>query len=379
MRVGSLFGIAITVNPSWVLIFALVAYSIATPMGPLQGATLSTFERATIGAVASFLFFASVLFHELAHSLLARRRGVPVSGITLFIFGGVSSLEGEPPTAPSEAWISAVGPLTSLAIGIGFYVLALPFGARSPLGLMFGYLAFANVALAIFNILPAYPLDGGRVLHALVWRATGDRLVATRIAANIGGVIAALLIALGIGATLLTGSGAGLWTTFIGWFLLQAGNAERRQSEVKGALSGHVAGELAAAAEPRVGADETAECVLGAMRDAGARVLPVYLGDRFIGFVDRRHGESAGRRARPHVRHRYHDAGRGCGADRAVRRRQRYRTTLDEIRRAGAGRDVAERRPRRPHHPGVGHAVARLALERDALKLGARRGRLATP
>lgn len=285
MRVGSIFGIAITVNPSWVLIFALVAYSVANPLGPLQGATLSTLERATIGAVASFLFFASVLVHELAHSLLARSRGVPVRGITLFIFGGVSSLEGEPANAPSEAWISAVGPLTSFALGLVFYGLAVATGAGSAFGLMFGYLAFANVALAVFNILPAYPLDGGRVFHALVWRATGDRLRATRIAANIGGVIAALLIALGVGDTLVTGSYAGLWMTFIGWFLLQAGNVERRQSEVSSVLQGHLASELVAAPEPRVAADETADRVFRRMRDEGIRVLPVYIGERFIGFV----------------------------------------------------------------------------------------------
>lgn len=285
MRIGSLFGIAITVNPSWVLIFALVAYSIANPLGPLQGVSLSTVERATIGAVASFLFFASVLVHELAHSLLARRRGVPVRGITLFIFGGISSLEGEPANAPSEAWISAIGPLTSFAIGLGFYALAAAAGTGSAIGLMFAYLAFANVALAIFNILPAYPLDGGRVLHALVWRATGDRFRATRIAANIGGFIAALLIAFGVGDTLVTGSYGGLWLTFIGWFLLQAGNTERRQSQVSSVLSGHLASEMIAAAEPRVAADETAERVSRRMRDEHTRVLPVYLGDRLIGFV----------------------------------------------------------------------------------------------
>jgi Zn-dependent protease len=285
MRVGSIFGIAITVNPSWVLIFGLVAYSVANPLGPLQGTPISTLERATIGAIASFLFFASVLAHELAHSLLARKRGVPVRGITLFIFGGISSLEGEPANAPSEAWISAIGPLTSLALGFGFYALAVASGTGAPIGLMFAYLAFANIALAVFNILPAYPLDGGRVLHALVWRATGDRFRATRIAANIGGVIAALLIAFGVGDTLLTGSFGGLWLTFIGWFLLQAGNTERRQSQVSSVLSGHLASELVAGAEPRVAADETAERVFRRMREEQIRVLPVYLGDRFIGFV----------------------------------------------------------------------------------------------
>ena len=286
MRVGSILGIEISINPSWVFIFALVAYSIGDPAGPLRGATLTTVERVTIGIVASLLFFASVLFHELAHSLLARSRGVPVRGITLFIFGGVSSLDGEPATAPSEAWISAVGPLASLFLGVVFYGLSLLARPPSAIALMFGYLAFANVALAAFNILPAYPLDGGRVLHALVWKATNDRLRATRIAARIGGAIAIVLIVGGIAEILLTGAGAGgLWTTFIGWFLLSAGNAERRQSELASSLRGRTAGELVASPMLSVGADETAERVLRAMRDARVRVFAVHLGERSIGFV----------------------------------------------------------------------------------------------
>jgi Zn-dependent protease/CBS domain-containing protein len=286
VRIGSIFGIEITVNLSWIFIFALVAYSIADPAGPLRGATLSPLERVVIGIVASLLFFASVLFHELAHSLLARSRGVPVKGITLFIFGGVSSLEGEPQNAPSEAWISAIGPLASLFLAGLFYVLALLTKPPSAIALMFGYLSFANAALAVFNILPAYPLDGGRVLHAVVWRATKDRLRATRIAARIGGAIALVLIAGGIAETLLLGAGvSGLWMTFIGWFLLNAGNAERRQSELTSSLRGHAAGDLLASPLLSVGADETGEKVLQAMRVSHVRVFSVHLGERFIGFV----------------------------------------------------------------------------------------------
>ena len=285
MRIGTIFGIEISINPSWVFIFALVAYSIAEPSGPLAAVRLSPTERIALGILASLLFFGSVLFHELAHSLLARSRGVPVRGITLFIFGGVSSLEGEPATAPSEAWISAIGPLASLALGAAFAGLALLCGRLPAVGLMFAYLSFANVALAIFNILPAYPMDGGRVLHALVWRATGDRLRATRIASRIGGVIAIILIVGGAAQTLLSGSVAGLWTTFIGWFLLSAGTLERRQSEMQNSLRQRTAAELIAAPQLRVSADETAERVLHTMRDERVRVLPVYVADRFIGYV----------------------------------------------------------------------------------------------
>ncbi len=284
MKIGRLFGIEITVNPSWVLIFALVAYAVANPNGPLQAIPTPSYERIALGILGSLLFFTSVLLHELAHSVLARSRGVPVRGITLFIFGGVSSLDSEPATAPSAAWIAAVGPLTSLVLGVAFYGLALLAGT-TPLGLLFAYLAFANVVLAVFNVLPAYPLDGGRVLHAIVWRVTGDRLRATRIAARIGGIVAGVLIVVGIGSSLFYASISGLWLTFIGWYLLQSGNTERRQSEVAYSLAGHRADELVVDASMRVAASETADRVLRTMQETRTRVLPVYIDERFIGFV----------------------------------------------------------------------------------------------
>jgi hypothetical protein len=153
------------------------------------------------------------------------------------------------------------------------------------LSLLFAYLSFANVVLAVFNVLPAYPLDGGRVLHAVIWRVTGDRLRATRIAARIGGIVAGALIVVGIGSSLFYGSISGLWLTFIGWYLLQSGNVERRQSEAANSLAGHSAGELVVEASMRIGADETADRVLRTMQASRTRVLPVYLGERFIGFV----------------------------------------------------------------------------------------------
>ena len=174
MRIGTLFGIEITVHVSWIFIFALVAWALSNPVGPLQLASSNAAVRAVLGIAGSLLFFGSVLTHELAHSLLARSRGIPVRGITLFVFGGVSLFEGDPGDAPAEAWISGIGPLTSLVLGGLFWGLA----ALTPvaaLAALFRYLSVANVVLAAFNFLPAYPLDGGRVLHALIWRATRSR------------------------------------------------------------------------------------------------------------------------------------------------------------------------------------------------------------
>src|SRR5579862_4577506 len=131
MKIGSLFGIAINVNVSWIFVFALVVWALANPVGPLRLAGVAPYERVALGIVAALLFFASVLVHELAHSLVARRRGIPVRGITLFIFGGVSQFEGEARDAPGEAWISGVGPLTSLLLGLGFFGVSLAAGGSA--------------------------------------------------------------------------------------------------------------------------------------------------------------------------------------------------------------------------------------------------------
>jgi Zn-dependent protease len=285
MRLGSLFGIAINVHVSWIFVFALVAWALSNPLGPLHRATANPTERVALGIVGSLLFFVSVLAHELAHSLLARARGIPVRGITLFVFGGVSLFEGEAPDAPGEAWISGIGPLTSLALGALFWGIA-QLGPGTPFGALCAYLSAANVALAVFNILPAYPLDGGRVLHAIVWRTTGSKARATVVAANVGRAIAVLMIALGIIEALLADFAGGLWVTFIGWFLLQAGNAERSGAAVADALAGHTAAELAAPLELHVGADASGRRAFEVMQQTSASVLPVVLGDRIIGVLE---------------------------------------------------------------------------------------------
>jgi Zn-dependent protease len=286
MRIGSLFGIAITVNVSWIFVFALVAWGLANPMGPLHLEGVAPGERVAIGLSAALLFFASVLIHELAHSLLARRRGIGVRGITLFIFGGVSQFESEAQDAPGETWISGIGPLTSLLLGALFYGASLLAGAQTHVGAMLAYLGVANVILAIFNILPAYPLDGGRVMHGLIWKISGDKALATRVTVIVGRVLAALMIAYGVIESLAFGAFDGLWLTFVGWFLLQAGSAEQSGLAVKEALQGHRAGELAAPPEFRLSADTSAARARGAMRAMGVRALPVFVGDSFVGVLN---------------------------------------------------------------------------------------------
>ncbi len=285
MAIGSLFGIRIVVNATWIFIFALVAWTFGNPSGPLRMDRLTTGERVALGAFASLLFFASVLAHELAHSLVARKRGIPVHSITLFIFGGVSAIEGEPETAPAEAWIAAVGPLTSLIIGFICIGLSRPLGRNDLAGEIAFYLGAVNVLLAIFNILPAYPLDGGRVLHALVWRVKRDRDVATRISVGVGRFFAWGLIGLGVAQTLATGFGGGLWTTFIGWYLLQAGNMEQSRVTISHALEGHLARELAAPADVRVPANASIAETVRYLLAHQVRTAPVFVGEAFAGVV----------------------------------------------------------------------------------------------
>lgn len=285
MPIGSLFGIRIVVNATWIFIFALVAWTFGTPSGPLRLDRLTTLDRVLLGVFASLLFFASVLAHELAHSLVARARGIGVSSITLFIFGGVSAIEGEPPTAPAEAWISAVGPLTSLVIGFVCIALSGPLGRSVPAGEIAFYLGAVNVALAVFNILPAYPLDGGRVLHALVWRVKRDRNVATRIAVQVGRIFAWVMIGRGIAQTLAMGFGGGLWWTFIGWYLLSAGNMEQSRVTITHALEGHLARELAAPPDVRVPANASIADAVQYLLAHQARTAPVFVGESFVGVV----------------------------------------------------------------------------------------------
>lgn len=286
MRIGKIFGIDIVINLSWLFIFAFVAWSLAE-VGPFRLVNVTPLERMALGIITALLFFASVLAHELAHSLVARRRGIPIKQITLFIFGGVSSLEGEPTTAPVEAWIAFVGPLTSIVIGVLFFVVSSLFGPRTPIGASTGYLAFANVVLGIFNLLPAYPLDGGRVLHALVWRWTQSRLRATQIAAMVGRIMAIFFVGYGIFETLYSGGGSfsGLWLVFIGWFLLQAGGAEQMQAELQSALQGLTASDIAVPPPEPVPADATADVALQIMMRSGNRALPVVLGDQLLGIL----------------------------------------------------------------------------------------------
>ena len=226
-RIASIGGISIEVHPSWFLILGVFAWMLATAFFPRTYAGWSTATYWLTGVGASLLLFLTVLLHELAHAVVAIRRGLEVPRITLFAFGGVSHLSRQPRTAGEEFAIAAAGPAASLAlalaIGAAWFAVR---GANEQLGAICSYLAAVNLLLAAFNVLPGFPLDGGRVLRSIAWRRTRSFGKATRIAAGTGEVVAWGLIAAGVAFLFLGQWLTGIWFALIGWFLLGAARGE---------------------------------------------------------------------------------------------------------------------------------------------------------
>lgn len=241
IHLGRLAGIRIGAHWSLLVIFALIAWSLAVGLLPAEvgGQPAPAYWAAAV--VTAFLFFGSLLGHELAHALLARRRGIEIEGITLWLFGGVAKLRGDPTEPGPELRIAAVGPAVSLGLAVLFLAAgaalqalgapALAVAAASWLGLI-------NALLAGFNLLPAFPLDGGRVLRALLWMRSGDLRRATVLAARAGAVLAYLMIALGIVFFFAGDVINGVWFAFLGWFLLSAARAEEQGTVIRHSLAG---------------------------------------------------------------------------------------------------------------------------------------------
>jgi len=244
INLGKVFGIPLRLHYTWFIIFALVTlllvFNDAYQTYPIA-------QRIILGILTSLLFFASIIIHELAHSILAIRNNIPVKEITLFVFGGVSQITKEATHPRAELSIAIVGPLTSLALAGIFYGLHLLLAGTQHIlaaNLMW-WLAWINVILAVFNLIPGFPLDGGRVFRALVWQRTHDYHRATRIATKVGQGIAYAFIAGGIALIFALQLWLnGLWLIFIGWFLRDAARASYRQVLIRDALVGIIARQV---------------------------------------------------------------------------------------------------------------------------------------
>lgn len=241
IKLGRVLGIPITINYSWVVVFLLFTYLLGTQFGQTYP-QWSFLQQWSVAAVTTVLFFLSVLAHELSHSVVAVRMGIPVRGITLFIFGGVSQLSHEARRPLTEFLVAVVGPLSSVALGLLFLGLVRLWGETSDsLAAILSNLLYINFSLAAFNMLPGFPLDGGRVLRSAVWGITGSYWRGTQVAARAGQVVGGLMVAGGV-AWLLLGPGArfqGLWMALIGSFLFSAATSSYRQERVREEFKSH--------------------------------------------------------------------------------------------------------------------------------------------
>jgi Zn-dependent protease/predicted transcriptional regulator len=250
IKLGRIAGISIGLHYSWFIIAVLIALSLADHfhVSNPHWTDVMVWSAAIITGV---MFFVALLLHELAHSLLAKTRGLRVKEITLFALGGVSQIESDPPDAKGEFWIAIVGPITSVVIGIVLIGIAWLSGWRpgsepiTPVLAVLLWLGYINVALAVFNMIPGYPLDGGRVLRAVIWWITRNADRSTRLASQIGETVAVIIILLGVFQFFAQhGNFAGLWLAFIGWFLLDAARTSYAQAGLITALRGRRVGEI---------------------------------------------------------------------------------------------------------------------------------------
>ncbi|HEY6330031.1 MAG TPA: site-2 protease family protein [Blastocatellia bacterium] len=304
LKLFRIFGIEITIDWSWIFIFLLVSWSLAAGWFPQIHPDWSPELNWGVAITAALLFFVSVLAHELAHSLVAKSKGLPVKNITLFLFGGVSNIEREPQSAGIELVMAIVGPLTSIGIGV---IILLIVGARAnlftgtpetlknldPVTTLLAWLGPVNLIVGVFNMIPGFPLDGGRVLRSILWITTRDLQRATRWASWVGQTIAWLFIVGGIsmvfGTTLpLFGTGvvSGLWLAFIGWFLNNAAAASYQQVLLHNVLEGVPVTRLMRQNVPTVPPDEkVGDLVHDWLINTDERAFPVIEADRLAGLV----------------------------------------------------------------------------------------------
>ncbi len=285
LRIGRILGIPIYVHASWMIIFVLITMSLAMQFTQ-EHPQWSSVQHWAVGIATSLLFFASVLFHELSHSMVARIYKIRVISITLFVFGGVARIGREPSKAIQEFNIAIAGPLASLFLAAGFYSLTLFFPYAQMTGALAVWLWQTNAALALFNLLPGFPLDGGRIFRAIVWGMTKDFSRATKVAGTSGKVVAYGLIVFGAWYAMRGQWTSGLWLAFIGWFLLNAAQESVAQVAIREALSGLHAADVMSHEVPTVPRNMSLEEYGQEVARTGRRCHLVTTEDRLVGMIN---------------------------------------------------------------------------------------------
>ena len=240
-RITTVLGIPLEINISWFIILGLVIFTLAKGYFPIQVPNLSLTTYWAMGLVTAILLFICLLLHELSHSVVAKINKLPIAGITLFVFGGVAHMVKEPQTPKVEFKMAIAGPIMSILLSLIFWIasiVAMHFDLPQVVWIITDYLSFFNLAVAIFNMMPGFPLDGGRILRAVIWHFTKNLKKATRIASVFGEGFAILLMSLGILGLITSNFVSGVWFIFLGFFLLEAAQMSYRQLVIKKAFSG---------------------------------------------------------------------------------------------------------------------------------------------
>ncbi|HUL35168.1 MAG TPA: site-2 protease family protein [Candidatus Eisenbacteria bacterium] len=284
IRVGRILGIPIFVDFSWVLIFGAFCFLLSQQFAA-QYKNWTQAESWTVGVLTSLLFFTSVVLHELSHSVVAQAYKIKVLSITLFIFGGLARISRDPSKAIQEFNIALAGPVASGVLGAGFYLLSLLFTKYELIRAPLEYLGWANAILAVFNLLPGFPLDGGRIFRAIVWGATKDFTRATRVAGGSGKLIAYGLIAYGLGS-LFTKQYDNIWFVLIGLYLLNAAQMSVAQVTIRESLAGLRAADVMSQEVPTIPGNMSLEEYSNEALRTGRRVHIVTMGDRLSGLMN---------------------------------------------------------------------------------------------
>lgn len=286
-RIGRVIGIPIYIDYSWIVVFSLFTYWIKQVFNQQHPQWTAT-EYWVVGGVTSLLFFGSVLFHELAHSVVAQHYKLKVVSITLFIFGGLARIAREPSKAIQEFNIAIAGPLASAFLSGSFYLMTRAFPQNQMIGASANYLCLANGILAVFNLLPGFPLDGGRIFRAMVWGATKDFTKATRVAGASGKVIAYIMIGGGLWIAFNPGGHdwQGIWYVLVGWFLLNAAHASVQQVTIRETLTGLTATDVMSVEVPIIPGNMSLEEYSGEVLRTGRRVHIVTSDGRLVGLMN---------------------------------------------------------------------------------------------